>query len=237
MKIEVLYPEICNLFGDFQNMIYLRQCLPDAEFIDTDIKETPLFANEDVDMVYLGSMTENTQKKVISNLLPYKDRIIELAEKGTIFLFTGNAYEIVLSQIENVTEESVTKGLGIFDLNVKTDLFKRYNKKMLCRFDDFELVGFKSSFSKVYGDNSGCFFAEVVSGMGINDASMLEGVRRNNFIGTGIIGPILPLNPPFTQWIMQQLGAADCAPAFYDVAMKAYKIRLEEFHNADRMKF
>ena len=33
MKIEVLFPEFCNLFGDAYNMVYLEKTLPEAEFI------------------------------------------------------------------------------------------------------------------------------------------------------------------------------------------------------------
>ena len=35
MKIEILFPEFCNLFGDMSNMRYLKKCLPCAEFIET----------------------------------------------------------------------------------------------------------------------------------------------------------------------------------------------------------
>ena len=38
MKIEILFPEYCNLFGDYGNMMYLKACLPDAE-ICRDIYE------------------------------------------------------------------------------------------------------------------------------------------------------------------------------------------------------
>ena len=31
MKIEVLFPEFCNLFGDAYNMVYLEKTLPEAE--------------------------------------------------------------------------------------------------------------------------------------------------------------------------------------------------------------
>ena len=27
MKIEMLYPEVCNLFGDISNIKYLKKCL------------------------------------------------------------------------------------------------------------------------------------------------------------------------------------------------------------------
>ena len=35
MKIEILYPEFCNLNGDMGNMKYLEKCIPEAEIIET----------------------------------------------------------------------------------------------------------------------------------------------------------------------------------------------------------
>ena len=31
MKIEILFPEFCNLFGDISNMKYLKKCLASKE--------------------------------------------------------------------------------------------------------------------------------------------------------------------------------------------------------------
>ncbi len=30
MKIEMLYPEVCNLFGDVSNIKYLKKCVPEG---------------------------------------------------------------------------------------------------------------------------------------------------------------------------------------------------------------
>ena len=46
MKIEILFPEFCNLYGDLANMDYLRRCLPQAEFVETSLQEEPLLARE-----------------------------------------------------------------------------------------------------------------------------------------------------------------------------------------------
>ena len=48
MKIETLFPEFCNLFGDISNIKYLKKCLPEAEFIDSPIDQEPAFVKEDV---------------------------------------------------------------------------------------------------------------------------------------------------------------------------------------------
>ena len=87
--IEELFPEVCNLFGDTGNMRYLKLCLPEAEYISTKLNDTPYFAEHDVNMVYMGPMTEQTQINVIKRLMPYKDRIADMINKGTIFLMTG----------------------------------------------------------------------------------------------------------------------------------------------------
>ena len=54
MKIEILFPEICNLFGDMGNMKYLKKCLPNAEFISTAFGDKPLFASEKPNLIYLA---------------------------------------------------------------------------------------------------------------------------------------------------------------------------------------
>ena len=41
MKIEILFPEYANLFGDMGNILYLKACLPQAEFIDRCYKTEP----------------------------------------------------------------------------------------------------------------------------------------------------------------------------------------------------
>ena len=230
MKIEILFPEFCNLFGDMFNMKYLKMCLPDAEFVETALDETPKFAQEDVNMIYLGPMTEKTQEKVINKLLPYKNRIEELIEKNTVFLFTGNALEVLGDYIEN-EDGSKIKGLGIFPVHSKRDMMHRHNSYFIGDFEDIKIVGFKSQFTMMYGDNSENYFAKVEKGIGLNKESKLEGIKKNNFIGTYIIGPILILNPLFTKKILKMLEVeleADTKIALEDDTMAAYEARLKE---------
>ena len=61
MKIEVLYPEAANLFGDCWNHRYLKECLPEAEFVYTSLGDTPEFVNGDVPLIYMGVTTECAQ--------------------------------------------------------------------------------------------------------------------------------------------------------------------------------
>ena len=181
-------------------------------------------------MIYIGCMSESTQRRVISKLLPFKDRIQNLVEQGVVFLATGNAGEIFTKQIDYVTEGITTEGLGLFDLQVKTDYFKRYNGKVLGKLNDIDVVGFRSQFSFLYGDNSNGFFLACDRGYGINKQSTLEGMRKNNLICTQLLGPILPLNPLLCEHLIELTGNTAEA-AFRTAAMNAYHARLQEFRN------
>ena len=228
MTIEVLFNEVCGLYGDSQNAAYLKATLPEATIIYTDINAEPYFLNNDPDLIYIGSMSENTQRRVIEKLTPYKARIEELIENGVVILATGNAGEIFCNHIEYITEEMTADGLGIFDLNVKTNLFDRYNGKVLGTFENLEIVGLRSQFSFLYGDNSQNYFVKCKRGDGINRESKLEGMRKNNLFCTQILGPILPLNPLFCEYLIKLTGN-EAAAAYRDAAMDAYRQRIKEF--------
>ncbi len=235
MTVEILFSEVCGLYGDAQNGEYLKKCLPDSEFIETDILSEPYFVNNTPDIIYIGSMSEEIQRRVIKKLEPYKERIQELIDEGRVILATGNAAEIFCEKIEYVTEKKQTEALGFFPFSVKTDLFKRYNGKILGKLGDIELVGFRSQFSFIYGDNTSCAFLDVIRGDGINPDSKYEGMRKNNLMCTTLLGPILPLNPLFTEYLISLTGEKAEA-AFREEAMSAYEKRISEFKDT-KIKF
>lgn len=230
MVVEILFQEVCGLYGDSQNATYLQATLPNAQFIFTGLCDVPYFAENTPDMIYIGCMSESTQRRVIEKLLPYRERILQLVESGTPILATGNAGEIFTKEIHFVTENIKTAGLNLFDLTVKTDLFRRFNGMVLGEFEDMQIVGFRSQFSFLYGDNTNNYFLKCIRGEGINKDSKLEGMRMKNLICTQIIGPILPLNPLFCEYFIGLTGTKATA-AFRDSAMDAYNQRLKEFND------
>lgn len=228
LKIEILFPEFCNLYGDISNMKYLKKCLPNANFIETAFDEEPCFVKEKVNFIYLGPMTENMQEKVITKLKPYKERIEELIEENVIFLITGNAMEIFGKYIEN-EDGSKIEALGIFDIYAKRDMLHRHNSIFIGEWENIDIVGFKSQFTFAYGNNEENYFAKVEKGIGFNKESKLEGIMKNNFIGTYLIGPILILNPLFTKKLLEKMGVKEKSLAFEEDLKAAYNQRLEEF--------
>jgi CobQ-like glutamine amidotransferase family enzyme len=206
IRIEVLFPEFCSLFADSSNVRYLKCCLPDAEFVETAYTDEPLFATEKPDLIYMGAMTERAQEMVIQKLMPYKDRLAELIDKGTVFLITGNALELFGQYIQD--KDNKIPMLGIFDFHSERDFDNRINYIVVAKYGDMDIIGVKSQFSQIYGLEKD-HFLKMVKGLGDNLKSQYEGVHRNNFYGTFSLGPFLVNNPDFTKHLLRLLHQND----------------------------
>ncbi len=234
MKIEVLFPEVCNLYGELGNVRYLKQSCPEIQVVETALNEEPLFVKEVPDLIYMGTMTESAQLLVLDRLGKYKERIAELIESGAKFLITGNALEIFGKRIEDA-DGTVVECLGLFDTVAKRDMMNRFNSLYIGDFGESKIVGYKSQFTHSYweaeAEKSGLFMTE--RGPGLNPDIKEEGIRRNNFMATYIIGPIVVLNPPFAKYILKECGI-DSPLAFEKEAFDAYEARVAEYSEPDR---
>lgn len=230
MKFEMLFPEVANLFGDPFNIRYLAESVPGSEVIKTGLNDTPRFMTEDIDLIYMGPMPEYAQELAARRLMPCRERIVELIDRGTVFLITGNALELFGKAIVN-EDGTETECLGIFGTAAKRKMMKRYNGLFLGSFENMKITGFKTQFSHSYGENSEGLF-KCIRGDGLAPGAEYEGFRRKNFFATYLIGPLLVLNPDFAGYLMGLLGA-EGEPAFKDAADKAYRERLAEFERPD----
>ena len=228
MIIEALFPEITSLYGDGFNTSYLCSSVPDATIIKTQLGETPYFSTQCPNIITIGSMTEKSQRRIIKELLPYRTRIKELIEADVVILATGNAGEIFMNDIHYVSENIHCNALNFFNYNVQTDYFNRYSGKILGLFENMSIVGFRSTFSHIFGQENYLPFIKLQRGIGYNDDNKTEGIRYRNLFCTSIIGPILPLNPLFTEYLMSLTGL-DATAAHRKAALAAYQQRLHEF--------
>lgn len=228
MRVEVLFPEFCNLFGDTGNIRFIKASAPDIEIINTDNRSVPYFVNNDVDMIYIGSMSERKQEVAVSRLLPYKERLIELIEKGVVVLATGNALELFGKHIRD--KDEIIPMLDMFDFHTDRYIQEiRHNSMFIGEFEGMKIVGYKSQFSSCSG-NFAEPFIKVNGGYGndVDDKSEVkfEGLRYKNLFATYLLGPFLVLNPPFTKYILRLMGHDDSL-AFEEEAMDAYNERVE----------
>jgi CobQ-like glutamine amidotransferase family enzyme len=231
MKIEVLYPELCCLYGDRGNITYLKKCLPEATFEETPLSAQPAFVREQVDLIYMGSMTEKGQEKVIEHLRPYCERLRELIEGGTVFLLVGNSFEPLGRCIETEDGEKI-EGLGLLPLYAKRFMPQRFNSLFLGEFDGHPVAGYTSRFSHAYADGAVQPLFKVHKGLGFCTGCLYEGVRVNNLFATYLLGPLLIDNPYFTQYLLTLLGAAGELP-FAQAVQQAYDTRVAEYRGIE----
>ncbi len=240
MKIEVLFPEVANLYGELANIKFLVDGNKSYDVINSSLEKKPGFVSETPDLIYMGAMSEKSQELVINKLMPYKDRIGELIDKGTFMLFTGNAGEVFLDEILDEDDGSSIKGLGLIKGMAKRRMMHRHNSLYLGKCDlrgieHPEIVAFKSQFtSTVYKEDYKPLFETLRGfGRGLIDGSN-EGLRVNNFMSTDLLGPLLILNPYFTKGLLSDLGETEPELPFFDVAVDVYERRLKEFSDPER---
>lgn len=231
MKIEILYPELCNLYGDLMNAEYLARCCG-AEIVRTSLKDEPQFVTERVDLVYMGTTTERGQELVRDALRPWLSALNERTAAGGVTLITGNALEIFGEYIENEDGSRVPM-LGEFPIHSDRHMMSRYNSLYLGKLEDMDIVGFKSQFGHSYGDNGDGLFM-TTRGAGLNPDAKAEGLRRVNFMATYLIGPVVIVNPPFAKYILKLMGVPEPALEFEETAMEVYTARLSDFSQPER---
>ncbi len=233
MKVEILFPEICNLCGDLMNIRYLHQSCPELEIVETDLKSRPRFLDEDIALVYLGSTTEKGLSLVVDALTPVKEELLHKLDAGQLMLITGNTLD-AFSEYAVDDQGWRLEGLGILPTHAEYHMMNRHNSFYLGKFQDMDIVGFKSLFGHTYGFPAGEALFETVKGVGRNETTTEEGWRKNNLLATYLTGPLLVLNPPFTKYLLGLMGA-DCEKlAFEEAAMEAYRIRVAEFGEEGR---
>lgn len=233
MRIEVLFPEVCNLYGDLANVRYLKACCPDAEIIETDLKTRPRFLDEQVDLVYMGSTTEKGLELAANALRAVKDELIAKLENGQLMLVTGNAPDILGQDMES-DEGWRIEGVGILPCRTTYRMMARHNSFYLGKMGEMDIVGFKSLFGMNHGapEEDGLF--TTLRGVGRDESTVLEGWRKNNLLATSLIGPLLVLNPPLTLYLLKLMGVENPSLAHEEAAMESYNFRVAEFAQENR---
>ena len=212
MRAEILFPQVCNLYGDLQNVYYLRRCCPSLEIVETDLRSRPRFLDGEVSLVFMGSTTEQGLRLAADALRPYAADIAARVDAGQLLLLTGNALDVFRPAIESDSADTI-EGLGLLPCRARYQMMKRHNSFFLGSFEDMDVVGFKSLFGHSY------------------DAPERDGWFR---VATYLIGPLLILNPPLCKWLLRRMNAPSDALAFEEAAMASYEKRVAEFRQESR---
>ena len=193
MEITIghLYYDLMNLYGEIGNIKVLTYHLKN-QGIKVNIKNLSIDDNinfDELDLIYIGSGTNNNQLLVLNDILKYKEDIHKYYNDNKFFLITGNAIELFGEQIIDI-DNNVHEGLKLFDYYTKENKKRIVNEVYIpSLFTKENILGFNNHFGSIYKDN-----------IKLDN----KFIFNNNFYGTYTLG-LLPRNHSFTKYFIKQL--------------------------------
>lgn len=221
IKIAHLYYDLMNYYGEQGNVLALKTAIEYAGF---KVNVKTLSVDDEIDfekydIFYMGMGTKRNQEMVRKDILKYKDKIENVIDKK-MFIMTGNSYELFGKKIDD------KKCLGVFNFESKTT--DRIVGEQVFKSDIIKetIIGFQNRFSS--NNIKDDYLFEVIKGTGNDLESKVEGIHKNNFFGTYLLGPILIRNPYFKDALLKYIGIDKVNTKLVDY--KAYHEYLKNFN-------
>ena len=221
IKIAHLYYDLMNYYGEQGNVLALKTAIEYAGF---KVNVKTLSVDDEIDfekydIFYMGMGTKRNQEIVRKDILKYKDKIENVIDKK-MFIMTGNSYELFGKKIDD------KKCLGVFNFESKTT--DRIVGEQVFKSDIIKetIIGFQNRFSS--NNIKDDYLFEVIKETGNDSESKVEGIHKNNFFGTYLLGPILIRNPYFKDALLKYIGIDKVNTKLVDY--KAYHEYLKNFN-------
>jgi CobQ-like glutamine amidotransferase family enzyme len=206
LRLLALYPEQMNIYADRGNMIFLRQR---CEWRGISFSYAAAGPGDRLDpaahdLIYIGGGQDRDQRVVAVDLVDSKRQDLTSAvDDGAVLLAVCGGYQL-LGHSYQLGKERIA-GLGLADLETVREPGERLIGNVAIEADlgtgPQLIAGFENHGGRTYLGDSAQPLGKVVKGFGNNGRDGLEGVRRDNLIGTYLHGPLLPKNA----WLADRL--------------------------------
>lgn len=229
ISIAHLYPKLLNLYGDFGNILALKnRCI--LRNIDVEIRNLGLNENfnvNDFDIFFIGGGQDQQQSIVAKDLQRNKQLYHDLASLSKVFLGICGGFQLFGKYYKPFNKEE-QPGLELLDiytlasnkrlignLTLKTDIIPNHNV--------IKMVGFEnhSGLTFIERNTQTKPISKVIVGNGNNGKDKTEGAYKYNVFGTYCHGPFLPKNPKFTDFLIKK------------VLKTKYNYNIDEFKKLD----
>lgn len=205
ITIMHLYYDLFNLYGENGNVKAMQNYLNQMN-IDVKIKFVTLndeISLDDVDILYIGSTTEENQVVAIPHIMKYQKQIKKYFDDGGYILSTGNSIELFGNFI--IKNNKKIKTLKLLNFDTKIEDFRLVDEALFsCDLISNKILGFINRNSVMKNVQCNSLF-QVIKGIGYFPKEIKEGIHEKNFYGTYLIGPILIRNPKFLEYLMNEI--------------------------------
>jgi CobQ-like glutamine amidotransferase family enzyme len=208
LRLLALYPEQMNIYADRGNITFLqRRC--EWRGIGFEYAAAGLGERFDPaahDFIYIGGGQDRDQRAVAADMVESKrEALIAAAGDGAVVLAVCGGYQLLGHSYE-LGEERLP-GLGLADLETVRKSGPRLIGNVAIEVDlgggPQTLAGFENHGGRTHLGAGAKPLGRVLEGFGNNGEDGLEGVHRDNLIGTYLHGPLLPKNA----WLADHLIA------------------------------
>jgi CobQ-like glutamine amidotransferase family enzyme len=208
LRVLSLYPEQMNIYADRGNILFLqRRC----EWRGIGFSHSGAGPGDPIDpsahdLFYIGGGQDRDQKAVAADMVATKrEAIAAAADDGAVLLAVCGGYQLLGHSYQMGAD--TLPGLGIADLETVREPGERLIGNVAIEADlgggTRLIAGFENHGGRTYLGSGAQPLGRVVSGHGNNGKDGLEGVKRDNVIGTYLHGPLLPKNT----WLADHLIA------------------------------
>jgi len=199
LRFLALYPEQMNIYADRGNVLFLqRRCeWRGIGFAHASAGLGEGFDPAAHDFVYLGGGQDRDQRAVAADMVESKrGALAEATEEGAVVLAVCGGYQLLGGSYQLDRER--LPGLGLVDLETVRGPGPRLIGNVAIEVDlgngPQTIAGFENHGGRTHLGTGAEPLGKVLEGFGNNGEDGLEGVRRNNLIGTYLHGPLLPKN-------------------------------------------
>ncbi|HEV7399594.1 MAG TPA: glutamine amidotransferase [Solirubrobacterales bacterium] len=199
LRLLALYPEQMNIYADRGNIIFLRRRCEwrGIGFEYAAAGPGDRFDPGAHDFVYIGGGQDRDQRAVAADMVESKGgALAAAADDGAVVLAVCGGYQLLGHSYE-LGEERLP-GLGIADLETVRTSGPRLIGNVAIEVDlgsgPQTVAGFENHGGRTRLGPGAEPLGRVLEGFGNNGEDGLEGVRRDNLVGTYLHGPLLPKN-------------------------------------------
>ena len=210
LRVVHLYPDLLSVYGDAGNV---RTIVVRAERRGIEVELSVVRAGDSAvppaDVLLIGGGQDREQLTVARELERLGPAIRERIAEGAALLAVCGGYQNLGWSYRTAAGTTIA-GPGILDIRTEAGR-SRLVGSVVASLTDLPngtpprptLIGFENHGGRTYLGDEAKPLGKVVKGFGNNGRDGLEGVRRDNLIGTYLHGPLLPKNAWFADWLIR----------------------------------
>lgn len=208
LKISIahLYPELLNIYGDFGNVLTVKNR---CEWRNIDVEITQVNVGDAIDpekfdIYFIGGGQDKQQIDVSRELQLQRTALHDAMNMDAVFLGICGGYQL-FGNYYQPSNGTRLLGIGLLDAYTVAGN-KRFIGNVTAKTEftmPKTLVGFENHSGLTYLQGETKPLAMVEVGAGNNNEDKTEGARYRNVFGTYLHGSFLPKNPHFADYLIK----------------------------------